>query len=77
MKRIVVIGGSAGGMMAAIAAAEQETNAEVTVVTKDRLPYRRPAIPALIAGYITEPTEAKIFSPETLAHYNVKLICPA
>ena len=36
MKRIVVIGGSAGGMMAAIAAAEQETNAEVTVVTKDR-----------------------------------------
>lgn len=77
MKRIVVIGGSAAGMMAAIAAAKQDQNAEVTVVTQDRIPYRRPAIPALIAGYITDPAGAKIFSPETLARYNVKLICPA
>ncbi|MGA1980529.1 MAG: NAD(P)/FAD-dependent oxidoreductase [Sedimentisphaerales bacterium] len=77
MKRIVVIGGSAAGMMAAISAAKRDPNAEVTVVTQDRTPYRRPAIPALIAGYITEPTGAKVFSPETLARYNVKLICPA
>jgi NADPH-dependent 2,4-dienoyl-CoA reductase/sulfur reductase-like enzyme len=77
VKRIVVIGGSAAGMMAAIAVAERDPNAEVTVVTQDRTPYRRPAIPALIAGYITEPAGAKIFSPETLARYNVKLICPA
>ncbi len=77
MKRIVVIGGSAAGMMAAITAAKQDPNAEVTVVTGDRTPYRRPAIPALIAGYIKEPADAKIFSPETLARYNVKLICPA
>lgn len=77
MKRIVVIGGSAAGMMAAIAAAKQNPNAEVTVVTGDSIPYRRPAIPALIAGYITEPAGAKIFSPETLARYNVKLVCPA
>ena len=77
MKRIVVIDGSAAGMMAAIAAARQNPSAEVTVVTQDRLPYRRPAIPALIAGYITGPAGAKIFSPETLAQYNVKLICPA
>ncbi len=77
MKKIVVIGGSAAGMMAAISAAKRDPNAEVTVVTQDRTPYRRPAIPALIAGYITEPAGAKIFSPETLARYNVKLICPA
>jgi NADPH-dependent 2,4-dienoyl-CoA reductase/sulfur reductase-like enzyme len=77
VKRIVVIGGSAAGMMAAIAAAKQDQNAEVTVVTQDHIPYRRPAIPAFIAGYITEPAGAKIFSPETLARYNVKLICPA
>jgi len=77
VKRIVVIGGSAAGMMAAIAAAKRDQNAEVTVVTQDRIPYRRPAIPALIAGYITDPAGAKIFSPETLARYNVKLICPA
>lgn len=77
MKRIVVIGGSAAGMMAAISAAKRDPAAEVTVVTQDRTPYRRPAIPALIAGYITAPAGAKIFSPETLARYNVKLICPA
>lgn len=77
MRKIVVIGGSAGGMMAAIAAAQEDPDAEVVVVTQDRLPYRRPAIPALIAGYITGPAGAKVFSPETLAQYNIKLICPA
>jgi len=77
VKRIVVIGGSAAGMMAAIAAAKQDPGAEVTVVTGDRVPYRRPAIPALIAGYITGPEDAKIFSPEMLTRCNVKLICPA
>ena len=77
MRKIVVIGGSAAGMMAAIAAAEQDPDAEVMVATRDRLPYRRPAIPALIAGYIKGPAGAKIFSPGTLARYNVKLICPA
>jgi NADPH-dependent 2,4-dienoyl-CoA reductase/sulfur reductase-like enzyme len=77
VKKIVVIGGSAAGMMAAISAAKQDPAAEVTVVTGDRIPYRRPAIPALIAGYITAPAGAKVFSPETLARYNVKLICPA
>ena len=77
MRKIVVIGGSSAGMMAAIAAAEKDPDTEVVVVTQDRLPYRRPAIPALIAGYITGPEGAKIFSPETLAQYNVKLICPA
>ncbi|MFZ0034037.1 MAG: FAD-dependent oxidoreductase [Sedimentisphaerales bacterium] len=77
MKKIVVVGGSAAGMMAAISAAKQDPNAEVTVVTGDRTPYRRPAIPALIAGYITEPAGAKVFSLETLGRYNVKLICPA
>jgi NADPH-dependent 2,4-dienoyl-CoA reductase/sulfur reductase-like enzyme len=77
VKKIVVIGGNAAGMMAAISAAKQDPSAEVTVVTGDRIPYRRPAIPALIAGYITEPAGAKIFSPQTLTRYNVKLICPA
>ncbi|MDD5326693.1 MAG: FAD-dependent oxidoreductase [Phycisphaerae bacterium] len=77
MKRIVVIGASAAGMMAAISAAKQDGGAEVTAVTGDRVPYRRPAIPALIAGFITEPAGAKIFSQETLAKHNIKMICPA
>ena len=76
MRKVVIIGGSAGGMMAAIAAAKENPDTEVTVVTSDQLPYRRPAIPALIAGYITGPAEAGVFSPKTLAQYNIKLICP-
>jgi NADH oxidase (H2O2-forming) len=77
VKWIVVIGGSAAGMMAAIAAADESTDAEVAVVTQDQTPYRRPGIPALIAGYITEPGQVRVFSPETLARHNVKLLCPA
>lgn len=77
MRRIVVIGGSAAGMMAAIAAADENTDAEVAVVTQDQTPYRRPGIAALIAGYITEPAEVRVFSPERLAQHNVKLLCPA
>ncbi len=77
MRRIVIIGGSAAGMMAAIAAAEESPDVEVAVVTQDRTPYRRPGITALIAGYITDAAEARVFSPETLARYNIKLICAA
>jgi len=77
VKKIVVIGGGAAGMMAAVAAATQNKDAQVTVVTGDRLPYRRPAIPALIAGYITALEGAAIFSRETLARYDIKLISPA
>lgn len=77
MRKVVVIGGSAAGMMAAIAAARQNPNTEVTVVTRDQMPYRRPAIPALIAGYITSQTDARIFSPGTLAEYGIKLLFPA
>jgi len=77
VRKIAVIGGSAAGMMAAVAAARQDAGAKVTVVTQDSIPYRKPAIPALIAGYITGPAGAKIFSPQTLSQYNVKLLCPA
>jgi len=77
VRKIVVVGGSAAGMMAAVAAAEQDSDAQVTVVSGDRLVYRRPAIPALIAGYITGPEGAKIFTNQILSRYNIKVICPA
>jgi len=77
VRKIVVIGGSAAGMMAAMGAAKGNPEAEVTVVMRDRLAYRRPAIPALIAGYITGPEGAKIFTDELLARYNIKAVCPA
>ncbi len=77
MKNIVVIGGSAAGMIAAVTAAKQNPDAKITVVTQDKLPYRRPAIPALIAGHINSTEEAKIFTEQSLARYNIKLIYPA
>jgi NADH oxidase (H2O2-forming) len=75
VRKVVIIGGSAAGMVAAIAAAKENSDVEVTVITMDRLPYRRPAIPALIAGAINEPEDAKVFSAEVLAGYNIKIIC--
>jgi NADPH-dependent 2,4-dienoyl-CoA reductase/sulfur reductase-like enzyme/Fe-S-cluster-containing hydrogenase component 2 len=73
-KKIVVIGSSAAGMTAAIAAAKEKSDAEVKVVTSDRIPYRRPAIPALIAGNITGPEGAEIFTNDILTLYNIELI---
>lgn len=63
--------------MAAIAAAGQDSEAEVTVVSSDRHSYRRPGIPALIAGHITGPEGASIFTDKILSRYNIKAICPA
>jgi NADH oxidase (H2O2-forming) len=74
MRKIVVIGSSSAGMMAAVAAAEQNPECHVTLVTRDELPYRRPAIPALIAGYISGPKEVQILSENTLARYKIQLI---
>lgn len=76
MRRIVVIGGGAAGMMAAIAAAKKP-GTDVTVVSRDELSYRRPAISAMVAGYITGTEGAKVFSAQTMARYNVKLVYPA
>ncbi|MDO8303684.1 MAG: FAD-dependent oxidoreductase, partial [Sedimentisphaerales bacterium] len=77
VKKIVVVGGNAAGMMAAIAAAKFDPTADVTVITADRLAYRRPAIPDLIAGNIKSAEDAAIFSSDILSRYNIKLICPA
>jgi len=77
VRKIVVVGSSAAGMMAAVSAAQQDQQADVTVVTKDHPPYRRPAIPALIAGYIKSPEEARILSDNILKRHHIKMICPA
>ena len=74
MRKIVVIGSSSAGMMAAIAAAEQKPESYITLLTRDELPYRRPAIPAFIAGYITGPKGAQILSEDILARYKIQLI---
>ncbi|MFH1616040.1 MAG: FAD-dependent oxidoreductase [Planctomycetota bacterium] len=77
VRKVVVIGGSAAGMMAAIAAAKQDPSARVTIISSDAIAYRRPGIPALIAGYIAGPEDVAICSNQTLNRYNIKLICPA
>ncbi len=75
MRKVVVIGGSAAGMMAAVAAAQENAAAKVSVITTDRVPYRRPAIPALIAGHIKSPEDAKVFSEAVLSRYKIDLEC--
>ena len=63
--------------MAAIAAAEQNPECHITLLTRDELSYRRPAIPAFIAGYITGPKGAQILSEDILAQYKILLIAAA
>jgi carbon-monoxide dehydrogenase iron sulfur subunit len=73
-RRIVVIGSNAAGAMAAIHAAQG--GAKVTILTADRVSYRRPAIPALIAGYMEDIAQAQIYSPETFKKYGIEVRSP-
>ena len=59
--RVVVVGSNAAGAMAAIHAAAG--GAQVTILTADPVTYRRPAIPALIAG----PHGRHLAGPDLLA----------
>ncbi|MCX5684703.1 MAG: FAD-dependent oxidoreductase [Planctomycetota bacterium] len=74
-RRVLVIGSNAAGAMAAINAAE--AGAKVTLITADAMSYRRPAIPALIAGNMTDISEAQIYSPKTFKAHGVDVLAPA
>jgi NADH oxidase (H2O2-forming) len=74
-RRVVVIGSNAAGAMAAINAAR--SGADVTVITADPLSYRRPAIPALIAGHMDDISQAQIYSPETFKKHGVAVRAPS
>ena len=74
-RRVVVIGSNAAGAMAAIHAAQ--AGAKVTIITADPMSYRRPAIPALIAGHMADISEARIYSPETFKKYGIEVRAPA
>jgi len=71
MRKIVVIGANAAGMMAAISASQTDPGAEITVIAPELTSYRRPGIPGLIAGYISHPSQIQIFSAQTLARHNI------
>ena len=71
-RRVVVVGSSAAGTMAAIHAAR--VGGKVTLITADSASYRRPAIPALIAGHIHDIGEAQVFTPKTLKKYGIESV---
>jgi carbon-monoxide dehydrogenase iron sulfur subunit len=73
-RHVVVIGSNAAGAMAAIEAAQE--GAEVTLLTADAFSYRRPAIPALIAGHMQDLHEAQIYSPATFQRNGVEVRAP-
>jgi len=74
-RHVVVVGGGAAGAMAAVSAAR--AGAKVTVVSADAVTYRRPAIPALLAGYMKDIAEARIFAPEMLEALGIEVLAPA
>ncbi len=71
-RRVVVVGANAAGAMAAIHAAR--AGAKVTLITDDPVSYRRPAIPALIAGKLDDIRQAAIFARKTLEASGVQAI---
>jgi NADH oxidase (H2O2-forming) len=74
-RRVVVIGSNAAGAMAAIHAARD--GAQVTIITADPMSYRRPAIPALIAGHMDDISQAQIYAPETFRKHGIAVRAPA
>lgn len=61
--------------MAAVSARREDPQADITVISKEPYsPYRRPAIPSLIAGEITGLEEAAIFCPDYLKDQRIKLL---
>ena len=74
-RRVIVIGSNAAGAMAAIHAAQ--AGAKVTLITADEVSYRRPAIPALIAGHMDDIRRAQIYAPATFEKYGITVRAPA
>ncbi len=73
--KILVIGGNVAGLTAAMSAREEDAQADITVISKEPYgPYRRPAIPSLIAGEITCLDEAAMFSPDYLGAREIKFL---
>jgi NADPH-dependent 2,4-dienoyl-CoA reductase/sulfur reductase-like enzyme len=71
--KMVVVGGNAAGLVAAVTARRENAHADIKVIAKEPYsPYRRPAIPSLIAGEITGLEEAAMFSPDYLRSRGVR-----
>jgi NADPH-dependent 2,4-dienoyl-CoA reductase/sulfur reductase-like enzyme/Fe-S-cluster-containing hydrogenase component 2 len=74
-RRVVVVGSNAAGAMAALHAAQ--AGAAVTLITADPVSYRRPSIPALIAGHMDDIAQAQIYAPETFKKHGIAVRAPA
>jgi NADPH-dependent 2,4-dienoyl-CoA reductase/sulfur reductase-like enzyme/ferredoxin len=74
-RRVVVVGSNAAGAMAAIHAAQ--AGAQVRIITADPVSYRRPSIPALIAGHMDDISQAQIYSPGTFKKHGIEVLAPA
>ena len=73
--KILVVGGNVAGLVAAVSARREDAQADITVISKEPCaPYRRPAIPSLIAGDITGLEEAAMFCPDYLRDQRIKLL---
>jgi len=73
-RKVLVVGGNVAGLMAAVSAREEDAQADITVVSKEpHSPYRRPAIPSLIAGEITDLEEVAVFRPDYLSAQRINL----
>jgi NADPH-dependent 2,4-dienoyl-CoA reductase/sulfur reductase-like enzyme len=75
MIKILIIGGNAAGLSAAVNARKEDPKAKIRIISKEPYnPYRRPAIPSIITGEISSLEEVSIFSPDYLKEQEIDFL---
>jgi NADPH-dependent 2,4-dienoyl-CoA reductase/sulfur reductase-like enzyme len=75
MNKIIIIGANAAGLSAAVNARKENPGSKITIISKELYnPYRRPAIPSIITGEITDLIDAYIFTPDYLKNLNIEFL---
>lgn len=72
MNKILIIGGSIAGLSAAVNARLKDSEAQISIITKElHNPYRRPAIPSVITGEVANLDDISIFIPQYLKQQKI------
>jgi len=73
MNRILIVGGGVAGLNAAVNAKRKDPSSKIIIISKEPYnAYRRPAIPSLISGEITDWNEANIFPLKLLNNLGIE-----
>lgn len=73
MNKILIVGGNVAGITAALSAKKKDPDCKVVILSSEPYkPYRRPAIPSLISGEISDLNDAGIFPLDYLKSLGIE-----